>query len=127
QPGIVFDIHTYHSSELVDRLHVRELDLAITFDGAEHAGIERTLIGQTELVYLSATDDGDANAAISLAQLATRQLIMLDMHDRAGALLDDALSGAGLNARPNIQVQTHYVACALAQAGCGDTVVDAIT
>ncbi|MBB5215970.1 LysR family transcriptional regulator [Parapusillimonas granuli] len=128
QPGVVFDVHTYHSAELVERLHVRELDLAVTFDAADHPGMDKTPVGQTELVCLSAGESADcAGKAISLEELASRELIMLDMHDRAGALLDDALSSAGLGMRPNIQVQTHYVACALAQAGCGDTVVDAIT
>src|SRR3546814_1302365 len=38
-----------------------------------------------------------------------------------------ALDAQGLNPDVAIQVQTHYVACALAEAGCGEAIVDAIT
>jgi DNA-binding transcriptional LysR family regulator len=38
QPGITFDIHTHHSTELVQGLLTRELDLAITFDTNDYPG-----------------------------------------------------------------------------------------
>ncbi len=131
-PGIVFDIHTYHSAELVEHLHVRELDLAITFDAAEHPGLERTPIGHTELIFLGpqapGTNAQDHNPGpIRLEDLPTQDLIVLDMHDHTGALLETALADAGQTLKAGIQVQTHYVACALALAGCGCTVVDALT
>lgn len=52
QPGLTFDIHTYHSSELVRGMLTRELDLAVTFDTSETPGLTRTELGQTELVHL---------------------------------------------------------------------------
>lgn len=128
EAGIVFEIHTYHSAELVERLHVRQLDLGITFDANEHPGIERIPIGHTELVHVSA--DGGSRSGpepVSMAELAQHSLIRLDETDRAGALLDMAMAQAGVSPRSDVQVQTHYVACALAHAGCGDTVVDAFT
>ncbi|TEA79347.1 LysR family transcriptional regulator [Allopusillimonas ginsengisoli] len=134
RPGIVFDIHTYHSAELVEHLQVRELDLAITFDAAEHPGLERTVIGHTELVFLgpaptqSDADPHDtASTPIRLQDLPAQDLIVLDMHDHTGALLEAAMADAGQTLQARIQVQTHYVACALALAGCGCTVVDALT
>lgn len=139
EPGIVFDVHTYHSAELVDRLHVRQLDLAVAFDADEKPGLARIPIGQTQLVYVTAAGAAspDNTAApgvtpgplepISLAELSGRRLITLDVTDRAGALLETAMAQAGVHLRSEIQVQTHYVACALAHAGCGDTVVDALT
>mgnify|MGYP002714996862 CR=1 FL=1 len=38
-----------------------------------------------------------------------------------------ALDAQGLDPQVAIQVQTHYVGCALVDAGCGDAIVDAIT
>ncbi|PTX06964.1 LysR family transcriptional regulator [Achromobacter mucicolens] len=54
-------------------------------------------------------------------------LIVLDASDASGALLQLALDAQGLAPQVAIQVQTHYVACALVDAGCGDAIVDAIT
>lgn len=128
EPGIVFDVHTYHSKELVERLLVRELDLAIGFDAGEHPGIERIAIGHTELVHVSSQPpEAPAAEPVSLSDLDGRNLITLDVTDRAGALLEEVVSQAGIQLHSDIQVQTHYVACALAHAGCGDAVIDALT
>lgn len=134
ESGIVFDVHTYHSAELVDRLYVRQLDLAVAFGADEHPGLERLPVGHTELVHVSsrldppaAPGEGPVSAPISLAELEGRTLITLDVTDRAGAQLEAAMAHAGVALNSEIQVQTHYVACALAHAGCGETVVDALT
>jgi DNA-binding transcriptional LysR family regulator len=126
EPGIVFDIHTYHTSELVDRLYVRQLDLAVCFDTDAHPGLAQMPIGHTELVHVSSGEERRGEP-VPLGALAGRPLITLDVTDRAGALLELALAQAGVTLQSEIQVQTHYVACALAHAGCGDTVVDALT
>ncbi|CUJ44298.1 LysR family transcriptional regulator [Achromobacter xylosoxidans] len=124
QPGLTFDIHTYHSSELVRGMLTRELDLAVTFDTSETPGLTRTELGQTELVHLGR---GPAGGPLALADVAGDNLILLDASDAAGALLQMALDAQGVDPRAAIRVQTHYVACALAQAGAGDAIVDAIT
>ncbi|WP_313695763.1 LysR family transcriptional regulator [Achromobacter mucicolens] len=152
QPGITFDIHTHHSAELVQGLLTRELDLAITFDTNDYPGLTRMGLGHTELVHLSrraaqgplrlselseargveASGAGASGAAASGAgasgsPTAADTLIVLDASDASGALLQLALDAQGLAPQVAIQVQTHYVACALADAGCGDAIVDAIT
>ncbi|MCD0504042.1 LysR family transcriptional regulator [Bordetella petrii] len=124
QPGITFDIHTYHSAELVQGLLTRELDLAVTFDQHDYAGLTRALLGHTELVHLG-RKPGDG--ATRLADLVHDTLIVLDSRDASGALLQAELDAQGLDPDVAIQVQTHYVACALAEAGCGEAIVDAIT
>ncbi len=124
QPGLTFDIHTYHSSELVRGMLTRELDLAVTFDTSETPGLTRTELGQTELVHLGR---GPAGGPLALADVAGDNLILLDASDAAGALLQMALDAQGVDPHAAIRVQTHYVACALAQAGAGDAIVDAIT
>ncbi|WP_373981222.1 LysR substrate-binding domain-containing protein [Achromobacter sp. JD417] len=152
QPGITFDIHTHHSAELVQGLLTRELDLAITFDTNDYPGLTRMGLGHTELVHLSrraaqgplrlselseargveasgAAASGAAalGASASGSPAAADTLIVLDASDASGALLQLALDAQGLAPQVAIQVQTHYVACALVDAGCGDAIVDAIT
>lgn len=147
QPGITFDIHTHHSAELVQGLLTRELDLAITFDTNDYPGLTRMGLGHTELVHLSrraaqgplrlselseargveASGAGASGAAASGSPKAADTLIVLDASDASGALLQLALDAQGLAPQVAIQVQTHYVACALVDAGCGDAIVDAIT
>ncbi|WP_251863964.1 LysR substrate-binding domain-containing protein [Achromobacter sp. Marseille-Q4962] len=125
QPGITFDIHTHHSAELVQGLLTRELDLAITFDSNDYAGLTRIGLGHTELVHLSRQTDAGPLRLQDLPHSAT--LILLDARDASGALLQMALDAQGLDPQAAIRVQTHYVACALVDAGCGDAIVDAIT
>ncbi len=142
QPGITFDIHTHHSAELVQGLLTRELDLAITFDTNDYPGLTRMGLGHTELVHLSrraaqgplrlsalseARGVEASGAVASGSPTAGDTLIVLDASDASGALLQLALDAQGLAPQVAIQVQTHYVACALVDAGCGDAIVDAIT
>ncbi len=142
QPGITFDIHTHHSAELVQGLLTRELDLAITFDTNDYPGLTRMGLGHTELVHLSrraaqgplrlselseARGAAAAGSATTGSPTAADTLIVLDASDASGALLQLALDAQGLAPQVAIQVQTHYVACALVDAGCGDAIVDAIT
>ena len=142
QPGITFDIHTHHSAELVQGLLTRELDLAVTFDTNDYPGLTRMGLGHTELVHLSrkpargpmrlselseATGGDATGGGSSMTGIKSDTLIVLDAGDASGALLQLALDAQGLAPQVAIQVQTHYVACALVDAGCGDAIVDAIT
>lgn len=147
QPGITFDIHTHHSAELVQGLLTRELDLAITFDTNDYPGLTRMGLGHTELVHLSrraapgplrlselseargveTSGAAASGAGATGSPTAADTLIVLDASDASGALLQLALDAQGLAPQVAIQVQTHYVACALVDAGCGDAIVDAIT
>ena len=127
QPGITFDIHTHHSAELVQGLLTRELDLAITFDTNDYPGLTRMGLGHTELVHLSRKPASGPLRLSELSEPAGDTLIVLDAGDASGALLQLALDAQGLAPQVAIQVQTHYVACALVDAGCGDAIVDAIT
>lgn len=124
RPGLTFDIQTHHSAELVQGLLTRELDLAITFDTNEYPGLARTPIGHTELVHMSRKP---GSGPIGLHELGGDTLIVLDARDASGASLQMALDALGLSPSVAIQVQTHYVACALAEAGCGEAIVDGIT
>ncbi|MGN6579788.1 MAG: LysR family transcriptional regulator [Bordetella sp.] len=124
RPGLTFDIQTHHSAELVQGLLTRELDLAVTFDTNDTPGLVREEIGHTELVNVG-REPGEG--PVTLKQLCGQALIVLDPRDAAGALLQMSLDALELEAPQALQVQTHYVACALAEAGCGEAIVDAIT
>ncbi|MBB1628014.1 LysR family transcriptional regulator [Achromobacter sp. UMC71] len=124
QPGLTFDIHTHHSAELTRGMLTRELDLAVTFDTRDTPGLARIELGHTELVHLSRQP---GHGPLALADIAGDALILLDASDASGALLQMALDAQGLDPRAAVRVQTHYVACALAQAGAGDAIVDAVT
>ena len=124
RPGLTFDIQTHHSAELVQGLLTRELDVAITFDPGDHPGIKRLQVGATELAYLSRSPIPDP---VSLSQLASRPFIIPDPRDHVGALVERTLEDAGIQASTRIVVQTHYVACSLVDAGCGDALVDSLT
>jgi len=126
RPGLTFDIHTHHSAELVQGLLTRELDLTVTFDTNDYPGLTRITLGHTELVHLGmGTKPG--TGPISLQDLRDDTLIVLDARDASGSLLQMALEAQDLAPTVAVQVQTHYVACALAEAGCGEAIVDAIT
>lgn len=138
-PSVLFDLHVYHTSELVKRIQTRDLDLAITFTPDASPSIVRTEIGHTELLYVRPREQADAGAGpedaggadtlgrpLRLEELQLDNLIELDFHDHAGSLLERALTKAGKVRRTGVQVQTHYIAFALATAGCGTAIVDAI-
>ena len=124
RPGLTFDIQTHHSAELVQGLLTRELDLAVTFDTNDYPGLVREEIGHTELVNVGRKP---GEGPVTLKQLCNEPLIVLDPRDAAGALLQMSLDAQELEAPQALQVQTHYMACALAEAGCGEAIVDAIT
>jgi DNA-binding transcriptional LysR family regulator len=119
-----FKISTMHSPQMVAGLRAQELDMIITFDTGEHPGIRRMEIGRTELAFLSRDTGPDP---IDLRRLEARPLIALDTRDQVGAQVDQALRQAGIEVDSRIIVQTHYVACSLVEAGCGDALVDRLT
>jgi len=124
RPGLTFDIQTHHSAELVQGLLTHELDLTVTFDTNDYPGLTRMTLGHTDLVHLGRKPGA---GPIGLQDLRDDTLIVLDARDASGALLQMALEAQDLAPAVAVQVQTHYVACALAEAGCGEAIVDAIT
>lgn len=123
-PNVTFDIRTQHTAELIDSIQTRDLDLILTFSAMPVPGLQLQHIGTTELLHLSRKPQ---QSATLLSDLVDIPLILLDARDAAGELLQQALERAGITAQPSILVQTHYVACALVDAGCGDAIVDAMT
>lgn len=124
QPGITIHLNTHHTSELVAGLQARELDLVITYDTADRPGIKRIPLGQTELVLVSRSIQQNP---IPLSEIPREPFIALEARDPSGIVLHQALDAQNLQLDVITEVQTHYVACAMVEAGCGNTIVDLIT
>ncbi|VFR51332.1 LysR family transcriptional regulator [plant metagenome] len=125
-PDITFSVRTQHTAELVEALLARELDIALSFEPPTPPGIAAQAVGESRLVLVEAADAAGNAGPVSLANLPSDALIGLDAQDPLGGLLHQALGREAPEAG-SLQVQTHYVACALAAAGCGAAVVDAYT
>ena len=123
-PQVTFELRTHHSHELVQSLMARDLDMVLTFDQTNYPGVERRVIGHTELVHVGLNSH---SGPISLHDMQAREYIALETRDPSGSLLEKALEAQGVKLNVVIQVQTHYVACSLVAAGCGETIVDLIT
>lgn len=128
-PGITFSVHTHHTSELINKLQLREIDIALTFEPPPAPGVAAMPLGHSQLVILDALPaDGVGSDTVTLSDIPRDALIALDMHDPLGGKLHRALDvDAAAPPTASLQVQTHYVACALADAGCGVAIVDAYT
>ncbi|ANN66597.1 LysR family transcriptional regulator [Bordetella bronchialis] len=122
QPDITFRLQTHHTGELIAGLLAREIDLAVTYEPPAHPGIARIDLDRSEMVYVSREPDGPA---VPLAGVRPDRLIAMDPHDPLGSLLQAALAERGVSMNTALLVQTHYMACAMVEAGCGDAIVDA--
>jgi DNA-binding transcriptional LysR family regulator len=83
-------------------------------------------LGEAELVCVRSVSAGK-QSELHLSDISSANLIGLMESDPLGRLLDEKLRQAGLLAAPPIQVQTYYIACALAEEGCGTAIVDTFT
>lgn len=124
QPGITFNLNTHHSTELATALQARQLDIVVTYDTTDRPGIRRIPLGHTELVMVSRRVHKNP---LPLAEIPRDPFIALEDTDPSGHVLLEALRAQGLRIDFMTQVQTHYVACAMVEAGCGNTIVDLIT
>lgn len=122
QPDITFSIHTHHTGELIAGLLAREIDMAVTYEPPAHPGIARIDLDRSEMVYVSRET---GTAPVSLASVRADNLISMDPQDPLGSLLQAALADHGTSLGTALRVQTHYMACAMVEAGCGDAIVDA--
>jgi len=74
------------SSKLADQVGRGELDLALAYEIAEHAGIERVPLLEEELLFVSAHPASDERP-IEFAELAGRSLVLPDRRDGTHQLL----------------------------------------
>lgn len=127
-PGIAFDLATYHTHELLELLSTNQLDLAITYDPQNEAGIRKIQVGQAKLVHLSAVALAEKEAAtIRLRDIDQSTLIGLDIDSPIGMALAGAFSKAGIGHGPRNLIRTYYLALPLVRYGAGSAIVDEYT
>lgn len=122
-PSVVCEVETNHIDTLVAALRSRELDLAVSMVPDERPDLRTQIIGEMDLVYLGPRDGGD----VDLAEINDQELVGLSRSDNVGALIADERERLGCSYNPAIEVQTYYLACAFAAAGCGAAIVDRLT
>jgi DNA-binding transcriptional LysR family regulator len=122
-PSVVCEVETNHIDALVAALRSRQLDLAVSMFPDERPDLRIQIVGEIDLVYLGPRDGGD----IDIAEVEDRELIGLSRSDSIGGLIADERERLGCSYNPAIEVQTYYLACAFAAAGCGAAIVDRLT
>ncbi|MEO5760390.1 MAG: LysR substrate-binding domain-containing protein [Mesorhizobium sp.] len=126
-PDIRYEVRTRHTSELIDSLMAQRLDIALTFDPEPRVGIRAEKLCQGELLCVRSAERPSPSDHTRLTDIDPADLISLIGDDPLGRLLDEKLKQAGIVPAQRIQVQTYYVACSLAENGCGIAIVDAFT
>lgn len=123
-PSVTCSVQTNHISTLLADLRARDLDLAVTLFPAEHPGITMQQVGEVDMVYFG-PQAGDDH--VDLLSIDSSELIAITRSDRMGAVVADHFEQAGRLYRPGIEVETYFLACSLAGAGCGVAIIDALT
>lgn len=122
-PSVVCEVETNHIEALLAGLRSRQLDLAVSIFPDEHPDIRTQVVGEIDLVYLGPKDGGE----FDLAEIADHELIGLSRSDGVGGMIASERERLGCSYAPAIEVQTYYLACAFAAAGCGAAIVDRLT
>lgn len=127
-PSVRCEIRTDHVNGLIDALRARELDIAVTLFPRACPGISARVLDSVEMVYLGPVAGAGAAAdTIELADVDVASLIGVSRTDRIGAMVADELERLGKPFAPAIEVETYFLACSLAAAGCGAAIVDRLT
>jgi DNA-binding transcriptional LysR family regulator len=122
-PSVICEVETNHIEALLAALRSRQLDLAISIFPDEHPDIRTQVVGEMDLVYFGPRDGGD----VDLAEIEDHEFVGLSRSDGVGGLIANERERLGCSYTPGIEVQTYYLACAFAAAGCGATIVDRLT
>jgi DNA-binding transcriptional LysR family regulator len=120
---VTCEVETNHLDALVSGLRSRQLDLAVIYGEETFPDLRSQPLGECELVYLGPQAGGD----YALESLGGEDMIGIVANDSIGRIIAGRFEQLGVKPKPQIEVQTYYVACAMAAEGCGATIVDEIT
>ena len=123
-PSVTCVVQTNHVTTLLADLRARDLDLAVTLFPTQYPGITMQQVGEVELVYLGPQA---GQGPIDLLTIDPAALIAITRSERMGAMVAAHFEQAGRPFQPGIEVETYFLACSLAAAGCGAAIVDALT
>ncbi|KTT02007.1 LysR family transcriptional regulator [Pseudomonas parafulva] len=119
-PDLSLNLITAHSEQLAEALLAREISIAFMFNAQARPGLKVIPIHEVELVCYDGTSD---ESPIDVSTIDPKRIVSLPPTDPLGELIQPYFS----DAESIIQVQTYYVACALAQAGAGIALIDEFT
>lgn len=123
-PSVRCTVHTNHIATLLGDLRARDLDMAVTLFPRSYPGIAMQELGEVDLVYLGPRP---GPGPIALADIDPAELVGIVATDAMGALVATEFERLGRVYRPNIEVETYFLACSLAAAGAGGVIVDRLT
>jgi DNA-binding transcriptional LysR family regulator len=122
--GLRYEVRVQHTTDLIESLLAQDIDLGFTFNVEPHVGIGITNLGRAELVYMRR---GTGKGEIRLSEIDPDTAIGLMETDPIGRLLYRRMHSEDIVFSPQIEVQSYYIACALAERGCGAAIVDSFT
>ena len=129
-PDIACELSSDHSRELVQKLLMREIDLALTLNFAGHPGLTTQVLANGALVALASKGywtEAQTRKPLPLAELAGAPLIGLSSAAPLAAKLDSYLEKVDPPPRVSLSVQTYSLARAMVESGAGLTVIDPFT
>ncbi|WHT76304.1 LysR family transcriptional regulator [Pseudomonas rhodesiae] len=129
-PDIACELSSDHSRELVQKLLMREIDLALTLNFSGHPGLTTQVLANGALVALASKGYWPEEALsmpLALTDLAGAPLIGLSSADPLSARLDNYLESVTPPPRVTLSVQTYALARAMVESGAGLTVIDPFT
>lgn len=129
-PAVSLELSTGNGDELLERLLVHELDVAVSFDMPLRQGLTRLPVGDVPVVHVASAADAGAVAGgrVHLAALDPQRWIGSGGSDPLAQRIRDACDQLHLpEPAPMIETRTYYIAAALARQGVGFALVDAFT
>lgn len=124
------ELATQHSRELVQGLLMRELDLALTLQQADHPGLQSQALVSGPLMVLAPAGHWPSQrlgTPMALDELAGQPLIGLTLSDPLHMRLEDHLAQVEPPPQVRIAVQTYALARLLVEAGTGLALIDPFT
>ncbi len=119
---------THHTREIISALLLNEADLALSLHDPCYPGILAEPLASGPLMALCPLGSPEAmqEGPLQVADIRS-PLIAIAEGDPLGNLVAGALEEQGVHVASRITVQTYQLACSLAEAGAGMTVVDPFT
>ncbi|MEM9182758.1 MAG: LysR family transcriptional regulator [Pseudomonadota bacterium] len=126
-PESDFEIETAHLDGIRQGLLQSRFDVGLCFSSSSHPGIAVDRLATSECVLLAPEDKQFGKSRVGAIDLAGLPFIALNSHGPLGRRLQSYLENGRAEPKVVAVTETYHVARALAGAGAGLTIVDAIT
>jgi DNA-binding transcriptional LysR family regulator len=126
-PDVPVAVRMLNSSEIVTALSLREADIGFAFGPIQHPAINDQVLSESDAMCVAPKGRFPGRSEISLSDLIDKPVVMHDLGDHPGAVLEEARREAGVAMPATITVQTYHAALALAQNAIGSALIDAYT